>query len=287
VINDFTPPWILRFELPTGAHKDGLPQATLRYRVVDRGLSGLGRHRIFIRTEEDARWRRLETRTGGGTQSYVVELEEGQTALLRMSVRDRAGNETVSDVRSVTAPIDEARAGAGTFSGLWETRATESTYMGTEHVSRSPLDELRYSATGAHYCLLFSVGPEYGTAEVTIDDQSYEIDMNADSTDVLHKKCYQYLDSKERSVVVREADGRINVDGFWADDYGKSSGSMSRRETSTGKIVAGRWTRMETPSLRAPSGPGQLNRTSVVRHGTRVGGETMTPRVIDPAVANR
>jgi hypothetical protein len=227
VINDFTAPRIPRFDLPTVATFEGQARARLKYRVTDLGFSGLDKHRIWIRKSGSDAWRNVATRTGGGPRSYTLELEEGQSASVRMSVRDRGGNGTVSPTRTVTAPIDDGSAAVGTFFGLWEQRATEGAYRGTEHVSVSPFDELRSEATGTRYCLLFAVGPDYGTAEVSVGDFSYQINMYSDTAEGLHKTCAGFLEPEVRAVVVRPLEGRINVDGVLVDGM-QTSGPPSR-----------------------------------------------------------
>ena len=237
VINDFTPPSIKRFDLPIGAYTGGQPQAPLNYRIADKGLSGIGRHRILVRTSDSDEWQSVATRTGEGSMSYLVNFQPGQTASVKMVVADRAGNVSRSVVRNTTAPIDDATPEVVTFTGLWESRATDHSYLGTEHVSRSPLDEVQYTASATHYCFLYSVGPDYGKALFDVNGVSFEVQMNADVSASLKRMCVNFSKLKERTLTVSELQGEINVDGFWADEIYEQGPSYTDSRASARPFV--------------------------------------------------
>lgn len=216
-INDFTPPTIASFKVPIAGHAEAKPGAVLTYQIFDKGFSGIGKHDILKRSPGETLWTTLARRSGSGRLAYRLDLDQGETAQLRLRVRDRSGHSTTSEMRAVTAPFDESQLGATTYFGLWESQTATEAYMGTLRVSQTALDTFSFTGSGTHYCVLHAAGPEFGTGTMSVDGVSVPLDMRAAVPMHRQKTCVNLPTSRERTVEVYPASGVINIDGFWVD----------------------------------------------------------------------
>lgn len=218
LIHDWTKPYVQywqvpEFSLPTG-HKPG---ASLRFRVTDQGFSGLAGWRVLARKAGAERWRKAhEGRSTSGVRR-LVPIEQGHKVDLRLEARDGAGNRMRSEVVRTVVPYDDSNKTAeATFLGLWSEEQDDSAYLNGTHVSSSPLDTFRFTASARKYCISYRLGEDHGVAYFDVGDESTEVDMSFGPIGATGSTSCLHLDSEEpRTAVVQVAEGTINIDGYW------------------------------------------------------------------------
>jgi hypothetical protein len=150
----------------------GVPASTataLAFSVADTGKSGLGGWVLERRVAGAAAWSQVASGWAPGVHRVPADGIEGATVSYRVVARDRGGNVTVSPVRSLTFPVDDANA-AMTYAGTWTTAgAGAGDYQRTLHTSTDTATPatVTFSFQGPSVALL--AHGSCGTAAVTVD----------------------------------------------------------------------------------------------------------------------
>jgi hypothetical protein len=142
---------------------------SLHVTVTDVGGSGLGSWALEQRAAGAGPWTAIAKSGRAGTHAVSITRAEGSAFDFRVVARDREGNATVSPVRSVSFPIDDANP-AFTYAGTWsQAEADPADYQGTLETSADATTPATATLTFQGASIeLFGRGL-CGTGSVTID----------------------------------------------------------------------------------------------------------------------
>lgn len=219
LIHDWTFPEIQRFEVPAFSLATGdTPAFQATWQVRDEGFSGLRKRTLWKRMPGAKEWRRVAQDRLQRVTSRAFAIEQGNKLQLRVTGVDGAGNKASSEILETVVPFDDANnANDAVYVGAWQQVAAEDAYLGSAHVSSTPLDTFRFSGTGRRYCITYRVGEEFGRAALETSEEGLVIDMSSSS--YLRTACIYHSESAPRTAVLSAYDpgAIINVDAYWVD----------------------------------------------------------------------
>ena len=211
VIHDFQ---VLPFSLTTG----NAPAFETRWHVTDHGFSGLHNRTLWKRAAGTEEWQRVTSNRQQRPTKDAFETEQGNKLELRVTGVDGAGNKTASEILETVVPFDDTNdSNEAVYLGAWEQLATDDAYLGSAHVSSTPLDTFRFSGTGRRYCITYRISDEFGRAALETSEQGLVIDMSSPS--YMRTGCIYHSESAPRTAVLSAYDpgAIINVDAYWVD----------------------------------------------------------------------
>lgn len=219
LIHDWTRPWVERWRVPEFSMTPGEePAVPVALRVTDSGFSGLAGWKVSKRVAGTDAWTQVLEGRSTLPQERLVPAQQGEKLQLRLEAGDGAGNEIKPRVRATVVPYDDANADAGaTFLGLWEVQEREGAYLGDLHVSTSPLDSFRYTATARRYCVSYLVMEDGGHASFEVGNEQFGgLSMDHTYGGGAHgTECMEFDTEETRTVIVEVEEGVINIDGYW------------------------------------------------------------------------
>lgn len=128
VLHDITPPSIAFGALGV----PGATSATIPFSLADKGGSHIRSWRLQERTFGQTLWTTIGTGATSGPQAVSVTKAEGDNLEYRVVATDRGGNTSVSRVRRLSFPIDDANAQI-TYTGSWTAAGDADDYLTTLH----------------------------------------------------------------------------------------------------------------------------------------------------------
>lgn len=235
LVHDWTAPEFQRFEAPSPIdqfwHEPTIP---VTWRATDMGLSGLARTSVVWREPEEAKWRRLVTRTGGGRHEERVKAIQGAHMLIQGEAEDGAGNIATSYPTLLRVPWDDANeSGPGMFTGAWARQEDPDASRESFNLGTGPAT-LTFADTGSVYCVVVrSLDLEPARARLQVDGGSAQ-DVMHDAGDPGGRfpVCVGTEEPGEHTATFVVLAGRLGVDGYWAG--GDGTGATRAAATPTG-----------------------------------------------------
>lgn len=137
------------------------------FSVSDKGGAGLAWWVLERRLLGTSSWTRLREGTVAGSKLLSVAGAQGNSYEFRIVATDAQSNRSVSEVRTVTVPVDDANT-ALTYEGVWTTGgASASDFRGTLHTPGDAGASATYAFTGSWVALIGRTPG--GTAMISID----------------------------------------------------------------------------------------------------------------------
>jgi hypothetical protein len=128
VLHDITPPTVSFAGLGVPASTS----ATIPFSLADKGGSQIRSWRLQERPFGQTTWSTIGTGTTSGSHTVSVTKAEGDNFEYRVVATDGGGNDSVSPVRRLSFPIDDASAQI-TYTGSWTTPGDSEDYLTTLH----------------------------------------------------------------------------------------------------------------------------------------------------------
>ncbi|MDQ3877595.1 MAG: hypothetical protein M3290_04495, partial [Actinomycetota bacterium] len=229
LIHDWTPPFVMRWEVPTKgmgipnfslspAEEPGVP---VTFRVIDKGFSELRRWTLYSRLEGADEWTKAFQGDSERLVNRTVSASEGDELVMRLQAQDRAGNTVTAPVARTIVPYDDtSTAGQATFFGVWNENDEADSYRTTLHVSSTPLDSFSFTASARMYCIFYRASNDAGQANLQADNQSAHVDMAYSAFGDSHGITCLYFDTVQtRTAELKPTEGAINVDGYWFGEH--------------------------------------------------------------------
>ncbi len=164
VLHDITPPSVTFAAM-------GVPASTtthVRFGATDLGGAGLRGWTVQERPDGGT-WSVIAAGASAGAQSVEVTRAEGQAFEYRVIATDGAGSATISPVRRLVFPIDDANAQIS-YTGTWATDAPDSAdYLGTIHTSSDTTTPASFSFTFQGTSVAILARGSCGSGAVVID----------------------------------------------------------------------------------------------------------------------
>lgn len=216
LIHDWTYPVIRRFEVPTFSLATGdTPAFQPTWHVTDEGFSRLSDRTLWKRVPGAKDWERVARDRVQRVTRKAFELEQGNKLQLRATATDGAGNKISSSVLETVVPFDDANeANEALYLGMWEDAPAANAYLGSAHISSTPLDTFRFTGIGRRFCISYRAGKEFGLAELEVGGRSAGIDMSSSSY-LGRTECVEHSEVALRTAVLSVDAGIINVDAYW------------------------------------------------------------------------
>jgi hypothetical protein len=152
-----------------------LPASTaynVNFSVSDTGGSGLRSWRLQRRAFGDTAWSTVASGQSAGAKSHHRVAAEDDDDQFRVVAVDRQGNTTVSPVRLVSVPIDDASFPPLVYSGTWtHGPGSPLDFLGTLSSTSTPSDTVELTFTG-RYVAWVAPGGGDGVANVEIVGQT-------------------------------------------------------------------------------------------------------------------
>jgi len=141
----------------------------VHFSVTDAGGSRLGIWSLQADDGGPKGWQTVAHGSARGAHSVSLTRAEGDAIALRVVARDRFGNVTISPVRTLAFPLDDANA-AMSYTGAWATTGAGSQdYQGTLHTSADVATPATVSVTFQGTGMDLIAPGACGTGSVTID----------------------------------------------------------------------------------------------------------------------
>lgn len=218
VIHDYTPP-DLSFYPPADPTSTYSANDTFSAQISasDAGFSGIQGWELQVRELGQTAWEVAASGTGNATGFPVVQGRQGATYDLRAIARDNAGNETESNVATVTVPWDDDHPDVSPgFSGDdWTLHTTISNdFMSTRHETTTPGASFSFDFTGTGIGWIAS--NQTGIAEVVVDDgQPTTVDLSTAFTWRHVVFSQSGLPPGDHRLTITVQSGRAVVDALW------------------------------------------------------------------------
>jgi hypothetical protein len=216
LIHDWTFPEIQRFEVPAfSLATDDTPAFQATWQVRDDGFSRLRRRTLWKRMPGAKEWERIAQDRLRRVTSRAFPTEQGSKLQLRTTATDGAGNTMSSEILGTVVPFDDANdANEAVYLGMWEEVPAVDAYLGSAHVSSTPLDTFRFTGIGRRFCISYRVGEEFGSGLFEVDDRAVRVHMDLPNY-LGRTECVEHPEAALRTAVLSVGEGIINVDAYW------------------------------------------------------------------------
>jgi hypothetical protein len=164
VLHDITPPAISFNALGVPASTS----ATIPFSVSDRGGSRFKSWQLQERTFGQTSWSTIGTGATSGSHTVSVTKAEGDNFEYRVVAADGGGNTSVSAVRRLSFPIDDANAQI-TYTGSWTTPGDGDDYLTTLHSTSDFAAPATFSITFQGASIRIVARGSCGWGSTTID----------------------------------------------------------------------------------------------------------------------
>jgi hypothetical protein len=211
VLHDLTRPTInlLSFSDPT-TNQSATTTFQVRFRVFDRGGAGLRRWFLQRRLLGATAWTTIRSGPTGGLKTLSIAGVQGRTYQFRVVAGDRRGNRTISPIRRISVPFDDANPRFN-YSVDWTEGASTGAFLGNEHVAST--GTFTETFDGSFVAWIATSGT--GTANVQIDGGA-TAPVNLGATSGSRRVVFQQggLSPGPHTLEITVQSGTVSIDGL-------------------------------------------------------------------------
>lgn len=217
LIHDWTKPTLGALAVPEWSiQARPRPVAKVKWGASDRGLAGLSRRTLWTWDRAAGEWKVVRSTRDPGTSRDEIKVVPGTKARFSVTAVDGAGNKMRSHVVSTRVPLDDTTQVSDTrYFGLWSQEQSDSAYLNTLHVSKTPLDTFSFAAKAKLYCIVYQRGENWGRARFTVGETVTELDQANPYLRSNVPSCLTFSSRHLRTATVEVLNGVINLDGIY------------------------------------------------------------------------